>query len=94
VVTPRVGGRWQELRFESEVLRGNPLGDPAERPVYVWSPDGGGPYPAIYLLQGFTGLAPAWFNVRPWQPSFPEEVDLLSPAAVVVLVDAFTAIGG
>jgi len=78
----------------SEALRDNPLGDPAERPVYVWAPGGDGPYPVVYLLQGFTGLAPAWFNVRPWQPSFPEQVEGLAPDAVVVLVDAFTAIGG
>jgi S-formylglutathione hydrolase FrmB len=94
VVTPGVTGRWQALRFESEALRDNPLGDPFERPVYVWAPGGDGPYPVVYLLQGFTGLAPAWFNVRPWQPSFPDEVERLAPAAVVVLVDAFTAVGG
>ena len=96
----RVGlpGRWRELSFESEALRGNPLGDPAERPVYVWTPpsyDGGDRrYPCVYLLQGFTGTAPSWFNVRAWQRSFPEEVEALAPEAVVVLVDAFTAIGG
>ena len=87
-------GRWQELRFASEALRDNPLGDPHERPVYVWAPDGDGPYPVVFLLQGFTGLAPAWFNVRPWQRSFPQEVDELAPEAVVVLVDAFTGLGG
>lgn len=90
----RVTGRWQELRFESEALRDNPLGDPAERPVYVWAPGGEGPYPVVYLLQGFMGLAPAWFNVRAWQQSFPDQVERLAPDAVVVLVDAFTAIGG
>jgi pimeloyl-ACP methyl ester carboxylesterase len=90
----RVTGSWQELRFESEALRDNPLGDPAERPVYVWAPAGGGPYPVVYVLQGFMGLAPGWFNVRPWQPSFPEQVERLAPEAVVVLVDAFTALGG
>src|SRR5262249_41925677 len=30
--------RWQQLSFESEALRDNPLGDPYERPVYVWTP--------------------------------------------------------
>jgi S-formylglutathione hydrolase FrmB len=90
----RVTGSWNELTFASDALRGNPLGDPHERPVYVWAPEGDGPYPAVYLLQGFTGLAPAWFNVRPWQRSFPEEVDALAPEAIVVLVDAFTALGG
>jgi hypothetical protein len=30
--------RWQEHTLESEALRGNPLGDPHERPVFVWTP--------------------------------------------------------
>lgn len=87
-------GRWQELSFASRALADNPLGDPAERPVYVWTPASGEPRPTIYVLQGFTGTAPAWFNVRPFERSFPEVVEELAPEAVVVLVDAFTAVGG
>ena len=91
-------GRWQGLSFESEALKGNPLGDPFVRPVYVWTPpsydESERRYPSVYLLQGFTGMGPAWFNVRPFEQSFPEVVDALAPEAVVVLVDAFTAIGG
>jgi len=94
VGTPRLAGRWRELSFESDALRDNPLGDPHERPVYVWTPEGAGRYPVVFTLQGFTGTAPQWFNVRPWQRSFPEEVEALAPQAIVVLVDAFTAIGG
>jgi S-formylglutathione hydrolase FrmB len=94
VVAPRLTGRWQELSFESEALRGNPLGDPHVRPVYVWSPEGDGPWPVVYVLQGFMGTAPSWFNVRAWQRSVPEQVEERTPGAVVVLVDAFTAIGG
>jgi S-formylglutathione hydrolase FrmB len=92
-------GRWQELALESEALRGNPLGDPATRPVYVWTPpsyDGSGDrlYPAIYVLQGMTGQARAWFNVSPFSRSFPELVEELAVEAIVVLVDGFTAVGG
>jgi S-formylglutathione hydrolase FrmB len=94
VGTPRLTGRWQELRFESEALKDNPLGDPHERPVYVWAPEGSGPWPVVYVLQGFTGVAPAWFNVRPWRRSVPEQIAERAPAAIVVLVDAFTAVGG
>ena len=98
MVSPRLTGRWQELSFESEALRGNPLGDPAERPVYVWTPpsydEGDRRYPCVYLLQGFTGTARSWFNVRPWRKTVPEQIDELAPPAIVVLVDAFTAIGG
>jgi hypothetical protein len=98
VAASKLTGRWQELSFESEALRGNPLGDPHVRPVYVWTPpsyDGGDQrYPSVYVLQGFTGMGPAWFNVRPFQVSIPEQIDAAMPEAIVVLVDAFTAIGG
>jgi S-formylglutathione hydrolase FrmB len=46
------------------------------------------------VLQGFTGQVGSWFNVRPFEPSFPELVEQLAPACVVVLVDAWTALGG
>lgn len=94
----KLTGRWQELSFESEALKDNPLGDPFVRPVYVWTPpsydEDDRRYPCVYQLQGFTGMAPGWFNVRPFERSFPELVEALAPEAVVVLVDAFTAVGG
>jgi len=31
-------GRFEELEIESELLRGNPLGDPHVRPVWVYLP--------------------------------------------------------
>ena len=33
-------GRVDELEIESEVLRDNPLGDPAVRPLWVYLPPG------------------------------------------------------
>jgi S-formylglutathione hydrolase FrmB len=36
----------------------------------------------------------AWFNVGPWTPSYAERIEALAPDAVVVLIDAFTAVGG
>ena len=87
--------RWQTVSFVSEALRGNPLGDPHERPLHVYVPrDTSRRYPCIYVLQGMTGMADAWFNVEPWTPSYPDRIDTLAPDAVVVLVDAFTAVGG
>jgi len=91
--------RWQEFAFESEALRGNPLGDPHVRPLYVWTPSSYDAashrrYPSVYVIQGMTGIARAWFNVRPFERSYPELVSELSPEAIVVLVDAFTAFGG
>src|SRR5689334_6497596 len=73
---------FEQVTVASEALRGNALGDPHERPLWV------------YLLQGFTGQGRGWFNVTPFQPSFPELVEQLAPACLVVLVDAWTSIGG
>ncbi len=92
-------GRWQELSLESGALRGNPLGDPFVRPLFVWTPptyeaDPGRRFPAIYLLHAMTGQARAWFNVSPFAKSLPEQIDELGLDAIVVAVDGFTALGG
>jgi S-formylglutathione hydrolase FrmB len=92
-------GRWQELSFESAALRGNPLGDPATRPLYVWTPpsyddEPGRRYPSIYVLHGLIGQARSWFNVVPFGRNFPELVEDAGFEAVIVLVDGFTAVGG
>jgi hypothetical protein len=86
---------WHAHTFTSEALRGNALGDPHERPLHVWVPgDATQRYPSVYVIQGMTGMADAWFNVEPWSPSYPDRIAALDPPAVVVLVDAFTAVGG
>jgi hypothetical protein len=83
------------VSFVSEALRGNPLGDPHERPLYVWVPeDTSRRYPSVYVIQGMAGMVDAWFNVEPWTLSYPDRIDALAPDAVVVLVDAFTTLGG
>lgn len=86
---------WRELSVESEALRGNPLGDPTERPLYVWAPAAQDrPLPALFVLHGMTGQARAWFNVAPFMPNLPEQIDALGLEAIVVLVDGWTALGG
>ena len=89
---------WQELTIESAALRGNPLGDPASRPLFVWTPPGyessSRRYPTVYLLHGMTGQVRGWFNVSPFVPNLPETIDSMGLEAVVVLVDGFTALGG
>jgi S-formylglutathione hydrolase FrmB len=92
-------GRWQELTLESEALRGNPLGDPHERPVFVWTPpsydaEPDRRYASVYVLQGMFGQARAWFNVSPFQQNVPQTIEDLAPEAVVVFVDGFTSVGG
>ena len=87
--------RWHTVSFVSEALRGNPLGDPNERPLHVWVPeDTSRSYPCVYVIQGMAGQVDAWFNVEPWTLSYPDRIDALAPEAVVVLVDAFTRFGG
>jgi hypothetical protein len=88
-----------ELTIESEALRGNPLGDPHARPVWVWTPPGYDPegsreYPSVYVLQGYTGELGMWRNRQPFRPTFPELLDREAPECVVVLVDAWTSLGG
>ena len=64
-----LAGRLDEAVIESELLRGNPLGDPHERPVWVYLPpgydDGDESYPAVYVIQGYTGHVPMWGNHAP-----------------------------
>jgi len=97
-------GRIDELSIESEVLRGNPLGDPHVRPLLVYVPPGYDDeperrYPSVYVLQGYTGHVEMWRNRAPFRRPFPEEADALfargdAPPAIVVFVDAWTAYGG
>jgi S-formylglutathione hydrolase FrmB len=86
---------WQELTLSSEALAGNPLGDPHERPLFVWTPaDLSRRYPTVYVLHAHMRSARSWFNVTPFATSYPEDIDALQPEAVVVLVDGWTSVGG
>jgi hypothetical protein len=86
---------WHRHSLASETLRGNPLGDPHERDLWVWAPaDTSRRYPSVYVIQGMTGIVGAWFNIEPWNESYASRIEAMAPAAVIVLVDAFTAVGG
>jgi S-formylglutathione hydrolase FrmB len=97
-------GRFERSTVTSRVLKGNRLGDPHERPLWVYLPPGVGDdparrYPSIYLIQGFTGQVDMWWNRSALRPNVPELVDELFaggtvPSAVVVLVDCWTSLGG
>ena len=91
-------GHWQQLEVESEALRENPLGDPHVRPLWVWTPPGydavADRYPSVYVIQGMTGELEMWWNRISMRPTYPELVDRLAPECVVVLVDAWTSLGG
>jgi putative esterase len=99
-----IAGRFDEHVFSSEVLRGNPLGDPAERPLWVYVPPGYDDdserrYPSVYVIQGMTGQLDMWRNRSAFRKNFPELCDELfasdeAPPCVVVWVDCWTSYGG
>jgi S-formylglutathione hydrolase FrmB len=101
-----LAGRLEERTIVSEQLRDNPLGDPHERPLWVYLPPGYDDpaetterYPCVYVIQGYTGHVAMWFNRTPFRRPFPELADDVFkdgtvPKAIVVLVDAWTSVGG
>ena len=65
------------------------------RPLYVWAPaDRSRSYPTVYVLHAHMRSARSWFNVTPFERSYPELIEELAPPAVVVLVDGWTDVGG
>jgi hypothetical protein len=101
-----MSGRFEQLAVESELLAGNPLGDPTVRPLYVYSSPGvvcgdATAVACVYVLQGFSGQLDGWLARKAFEPNFVERLDAMfgaqdagGPEAVVVFVDAFTALGG
>jgi S-formylglutathione hydrolase FrmB len=99
-----LAGRIDEHVITSELLRGNPLGDPCERPLWVYLPPGyeddpARSYPSVYVIQGYTGHVTMWRNRSAYRQPFPETADAVfaggqAPPAIVVYADAWTAYGG
>jgi hypothetical protein len=95
-------GRLDELVIDSEALRGNPLGDPHVRPLWVYTPPplhDVSRLPAIYMIQGFTGQVDMWRNRGPYRANVIELIDALFsdlrvPPCLVVMVDCWTSLGG
>ncbi len=100
----RLGGDVRIDFITSPALRGNALGDPAERPVIVYTPpqydpQGSRRYPVLYCLHGYTGDAAALVASRPWETNILQWMDRLiterrMQPAILVLVDGFTRLGG
>jgi hypothetical protein len=97
-------GRIEERTITSESLRGNPLGDPIERPVLVYLPPGYDDeqarwYPVVYVIMGYGGHVTMWRNRTAFRQPFIETADQVfangsAPPALVVYVDAWTSYGG
>ena len=99
-----LAGSLDKLVVESELLAGNPLGDPARRPLWVYRPPGveadhPRDLPSVYVIQGYTGQLDMWAKREAFEPNIFERVDALfteggCPDSIVVFVDAWTTYGG
>ena len=94
-------GAVHTLHLESRVLKGNLLGDPAERRIDVYLPAGhdGRGLPLLVDLVGFTAGGPAHTNWKNFGENLPERLDRLiasgaMPPVVAALPDCFTRLGG
>ncbi|MGH7608778.1 MAG: alpha/beta hydrolase [Candidatus Dormibacteria bacterium] len=97
-------GELRELVLHSRLLKANPLGDPAERPLWVYLPpayarDQERHFPVIYLLQGMAGQVDMWRSRSSLRPTSLELFDALFaepgvPPCLLVMVDCWTSLGG
>ncbi len=96
-------GKLQIESISSQVLKGNPLGDPHRREVPVYLPPSYGQkgrrLPVLYYLCGFTGTGRGTMNYNPWKENVFERLDRLiasgrSRECVMIAPDCFTAYGG
>src|SRR5512134_2870307 len=87
-------GSLDRLVVESEVLAGNPLGDPEFRPLWAYRPPGveldhPRALPSVYVIQGYTGQVDMWANRQMLEPTMIERLDAMfaaggCPDAIVV----------
>lgn len=94
-------GTVHRLMLDSQVLKGNLLGDPTRRVVDVYVPPGhdGRGLPLLVDVVGFTAGGPAHTNWKNFGENVPERLDRLiatgqMPPVVVAFPDCFTRLGG
>lgn len=94
-------GTLHRLTLNSQVLRGNLLGDPTAREVHVYVPAGhdGRDLPLLVDIVGYTAGGPAHTNWKNFGENLPERLDRLIDSgamapAVVAFPDCFTRLGG
>jgi enterochelin esterase-like enzyme len=103
---PATTGRVVTLQHSSKVLRTNPLGDPATRPLNVYLPaaydvsaNKNRDFPVLYCLAGFTGSGPGQLNWKGFEENIIQRLNRLiankdMPPVIVVFPDCFTSFGG
>ena len=94
-------GTVHSLVIDSEVLKGNLLGDPTSRRIDIYVPHGhdGQGLPLLVDIVGFTAGGPAHTNWKNFGENVPERLDRLiasgaMPPVVVAFPDCFTRLGG
>jgi enterochelin esterase-like enzyme len=94
-------GAVHRLMLDSELLKGNLIGDPTQRTIDVYVPHGhdGHGLPLLVDVVGFTAGGPIHTNWKNFGENLPERLDRLiaegtMPPAVVAFPDCFTRLGG
>src|SRR2546426_7010874 len=96
------GGQVVVETHDSDVLRGNPLGDPTRREIAIYLPPNYDPrkaYPAAYAIVGYTGTGRSLLNIDPLGEDLKAKLDRLLRTGrmgpmIVPMVDCFTRVGG
>lgn len=87
--TPAGAARLEVIRFESHVLKNNPLHDPATRSVAVFLPSQAAPgarLPVVYYLPGFGGSPDGFIrHSNDWLHFTQSLADEIAPMAFVVV---------
>lgn len=94
-------GTIHRLTLDSQVLRGNLMGDSPARAVHVYVPAGhdGRDLPLLVDIVGYTAGGPAHTNWKNFGENLPERLDRLIDSgamapAIVAFPDCFTRLGG
>ncbi|MEZ5996660.1 MAG: alpha/beta hydrolase-fold protein [Hyphomonadaceae bacterium] len=94
-------GELHRLRHQSAILQGNPLSDPTERELYVWTPPNWSAaerLPLLVDLKGYSSSGLAHANWRAFSENVPERLDRLAhegmARVVVAFPDCFTKLFG
>ncbi len=90
-------------KFDSKILKGNPLGDPSEREFPVYLPPSYGKsdkkFPVVFLISGFTGKGIMQLNESFLSENIKQRLDRLISTKkmkemIVVMPDCITKYGG
>lgn len=99
----RPRGRIEVIEVHSEALKNNLLGDPTDRSVAVYLPEGydqtTDDYPLMVDIVGFTGSGFGHVGWKAFQENVPQQVDRLIASGamgpvIMAFPDCFTTLGG